>query len=49
MRIVHASDWHLGQELYGFDRAAEHEHFPGWLSISGCACAAEPWRQGGAL
>ncbi|MEO1330497.1 MAG: exonuclease SbcCD subunit D [Pseudomonadota bacterium] len=25
MRLLHTSDWHLGQELKGVDRAAEHE------------------------
>lgn len=31
MRILHTSDWHLGQELYGFDRGREHDVFLGWL------------------
>ena len=25
MKIIHTSDWHLGQNLFGFDRKAEHE------------------------
>ena len=24
MRIIHTSDWHLGQNFYGYDRAREH-------------------------
>jgi exonuclease SbcD len=31
MRVVHSSDWHLGQELAGFGRTAEHERFLDWL------------------
>lgn len=31
MRILHTSDWHLGQHFYGKSRAAEHEAFTGWL------------------
>lgn len=31
MRLLHTADWHLGQELYGFDRAAEHAAFLEWL------------------
>lgn len=31
MRILHTSDWHLGHELHGFDRAFEHERFLEWL------------------
>ena len=27
MKILHTSDWHLGQELYGFDRTEEHLSF----------------------
>ena len=27
MRILHTSDWHLGQEFYGFRRDYEYEHF----------------------
>ncbi len=31
MRILHTSDWHLGQTLYDFDRAFEHQRFLDWL------------------
>ena len=31
MRILHTSDWHLGQNFYSKSRAAEHEAFLGWL------------------
>lgn len=31
MRILHTSDWHLGQTLYDFDRTFEHQHFLDWL------------------
>jgi exonuclease SbcD len=31
MRVIHTADWHLGQELYGFDRTFEHERFLDWL------------------
>jgi exonuclease SbcD len=31
MRLIHSSDWHLGHELYGFDRGAEHDAFLDWL------------------
>lgn len=27
MKILHTSDWHLGQLLYGYDRSEEHLHF----------------------
>lgn len=27
MKIVHTSDWHLGQELYSYDRMEEHQAF----------------------
>ena len=27
MRILHTSDWHLGQELYNYRREDEHQHF----------------------
>jgi len=32
MRVIHTSDWHLGQELHGFDRGVEHDAFLNWLS-----------------
>lgn len=31
MRLLHTSDWHLGQCLHQFDRSYEHERFLAWL------------------
>ncbi|AWK43515.1 exonuclease subunit SbcD [Photorhabdus laumondii subsp. laumondii] len=31
MRIIHTSDWHLGQYFFTKSRAAEHQHFLRWL------------------
>lgn len=31
MRIIHTSDWHLGQYFYGKSRAKEHQQFLLWL------------------
>ncbi|MCP4987021.1 MAG: exonuclease subunit SbcD [Colwellia sp.] len=31
MRIIHTSDWHLGQYFYGKSRANEHQQFLSWL------------------
>lgn len=31
MRLIHTSDWHLGQTLHGHDRGAEHAVFLDWL------------------
>lgn len=31
MRLIHTSDWHLGQTLHNFDRAYEHQCFLDWL------------------
>ena len=31
MRLLHTSDWHLGQTLHGFDRTYEHACFLDWL------------------
>lgn len=31
MRIIHTSDWHLGQHFYGKSRAHEHQQFLQWL------------------
>jgi exonuclease SbcD len=31
MRLLHTSDWHLGQTLHDFDRSYEHERFLSWL------------------
>lgn len=33
MRILHTSDWHLGQSLRGFDRHYEHRCFLDWLLL----------------
>ena len=30
-RLLHTSDWHLGQHFYGKSRAAEHQQFLNWL------------------
>jgi exonuclease SbcD len=32
MRLLHTSDWHLGQEFYRHDRSFEHAHFLKWLT-----------------
>lgn len=31
MRLLHTSDWHLGQSLHNYDRAYEHQCFLDWL------------------
>ncbi|MFD2368322.1 exonuclease SbcCD subunit D C-terminal domain-containing protein [Pseudoduganella sp. GCM10020061] len=31
MRILHTSDWHLGQALHHYDRSYEHQCFLDWL------------------
>ena len=31
MRVIHTSDWHLGQYFYGKSRANEHQQFLSWL------------------
>jgi exonuclease SbcD len=31
VRIIHTSDWHIGQTFHGYDRYAEHEVFLDWL------------------
>lgn len=31
MRLLHTSDWHLGQALHGHDRGWEHQKFLDWL------------------
>lgn len=31
MRLLHTSDWHLGQTLHDFDRSYEHQCFLSWL------------------
>lgn len=32
MKIIHTSDWHLGQNFFGFDRRPDHEHMIGELT-----------------
>jgi exonuclease SbcD len=31
LRLLHTSDWHLGQTLHNFDRSWEHQRFLDWL------------------
>ena len=31
LRLLHTSDWHIGQELHGHDRQEEHDAFLAWL------------------
>jgi len=31
MRLLHTSDWHLGQNFFGFSRHYEHQQFLEWL------------------
>jgi exonuclease SbcD len=31
MRLLHTSDWHLGQTLHNFERTWEHQRFLDWL------------------
>ena len=31
MRVLHTSDWHLGQRLHGKDRIEDHQFFLDWL------------------
>lgn len=31
MRLLHTSDWHLGQSLHGHERGWEHQQFLDWL------------------
>ncbi|MEJ8801641.1 exonuclease SbcCD subunit D C-terminal domain-containing protein [Pontibacter sp. H249] len=31
MRVLHTSDWHLGQRLVNLERNEEHQHFLNWL------------------
>jgi len=33
LKVLHTSDWHLGQTLRGFDRAYEHQCFLDWLVL----------------
>ena len=32
LKIIHTSDWHLGQTFFGYDRDVEHEAFLSWLT-----------------
>ncbi|TDT60750.1 exodeoxyribonuclease I subunit D [Enterobacter sp. AG5470] len=34
MRIIHTSDWHLGQNFYSKSRATEHAAFLDWLLVA---------------
>lgn len=34
MRLLHTSDWHLGQEFHGFARDHEHQAFLEWLEAT---------------
>ncbi len=34
MRLLHTSDWHLGQSLHNFERAYEHQCFLDWLLMT---------------
>lgn len=31
MKILHTADWHLGHQLHGYSRYAEHQYFLDWL------------------
>ncbi|MDO8897657.1 MAG: exonuclease subunit SbcD, partial [Bacteroidales bacterium] len=31
MKILHTSDWHIGQLFYEYDRTYEHQKFLNWL------------------
>lgn len=41
MRLIHTSDWHLGQSLHGQDRDYEHTQFLAWLLDQLVAHAAD--------
>jgi exonuclease SbcD len=34
LRLLHTSDWHLGQMFYGHDRSVEHQCFLDWLLLA---------------
>lgn len=36
MRVLHTSDWHLGQRLVNCERTEEHQHFLRWLVQTIC-------------
>jgi len=41
MRLLHTSDWHLGQTLHNFERGYEHQRFLDWLLDTIVAEAAD--------
>ncbi|MEH3086797.1 MAG: exonuclease subunit SbcD [Xylophilus ampelinus] len=41
MRILHTSDWHLGQHFLGKTREAEHRAFVDWLAAQAAAQSAD--------
>lgn len=41
MRILHTSDWHLGQALHHYDRFYEHQCFLDWLAGQVCEQEAD--------
>lgn len=41
MRLIHTSDWHLGQTLHNFERGYEHQAFLDWLLATLDSEAAE--------
>lgn len=34
MKLLHTADWHLGHQLHGHDRHAEHQAFLDWLAAT---------------
>ena len=36
MKVLHTSDWHLGQQFYEHDRVQEHQYFLDWLVETLC-------------
>jgi exonuclease SbcD len=34
MRLLHTTDWHLGQNFFGFSRHYEHQQFLDWLLLT---------------
>jgi exonuclease SbcD len=41
MRLLHTSDWHLGQSLHNFERHYEHQRFLDWLLDTAVAQQAD--------
>ncbi|XDF33309.1 exonuclease subunit SbcD [Paracidovorax avenae] len=41
MRLLHTSDWHLGQHFMGKSRQAEHRAFIDWLAGRAAGCQAD--------